>query len=109
MLARPLHYPLFTTHASQASLELCAFARFLREELCAFARPLREESAPGIREGMPALSPSKGSPLRLSPLESALPQNTRVTLLESALPNLKDLKSFRIRTYKKGGGRGLNC
>jgi hypothetical protein len=42
----------------------------------------------------------------LNPLESALPQNARVTPLESALTNLKDLKSFRIRTYKKRGEGG---
>jgi hypothetical protein len=44
--------------------------------------------------------------LRLSLLESALPQNVPVTLLESALTNLKDLKPFRIRTYKKRGEGG---
>jgi hypothetical protein len=43
----------------------------------------------------------------LSPLESADPKNAPVTLLQSALPNLKDLKSFRISTYEKGGGRGV--
>ena len=42
----------------------------------------------------------------LTSLESALPQNTPATLLESALTNSKDLNSFRIRTYKKRGGRG---
>jgi hypothetical protein len=33
------------------------------------------------------------TPNLLSPLKSALPQNVPITLLESALPNLKDLKS----------------
>jgi hypothetical protein len=46
---------------------------------------------------------------RLIPLESALTQKLRVTLLESALLNLKDLKSFGINTYRKGRGRGVNC
>ncbi len=46
-------------------------------ELCAFARPLREESA--------------------------LPQNMRVTLLESALTNLKNLKSLESYSTKSGG------
>src|SRR5271154_4284118 len=46
---------------------------------------------------------------RLSPLESALTKNTRVTRLESALPYSLDLKSFRIRTYEKRRGRGANC
>ena len=41
-------------------------------------------------------------------LESALPRNERVTPVESALPKSLDLKSFRIRTYKKGGGEGTN-
>src|SRR5271168_4221565 len=45
----------------------------------------------------------------LSPLESALTKNRRVTHLESALPKSLDLKSFRIRTYEKRGGRGVNC
>src|SRR5580692_6102745 len=43
---------------------------------------------------------------KLSPLESALTKNPRVTHLESALPNSLDLKSFRIRTYEKGRGEG---
>jgi hypothetical protein len=42
----------------------------------------------------------------LTPLRSALTGNARVTPLESALPKWLDLKSFRIRTYKKGGGEG---
>src|SRR6202040_4285866 len=42
----------------------------------------------------------------VNPLESALPRNRRVTPLESALPKSLDLKSFRIRTYKKRRGRG---
>jgi hypothetical protein len=46
---------------------------------------------------------------RLIPLESADPQNTRVTPLQSADPKTKDLKSFAIRTYSKGGGWQANC
>jgi hypothetical protein len=42
----------------------------------------------------------------LSPLESTLPKNGRVTRLESADPKTLDLKSFRIRTYEKGRGEG---
>jgi hypothetical protein len=37
----------------------------------------------------------------LNPLESADPQNVALTLAESALPNLLDLKSLIIRTSKK--------
>jgi len=37
----------------------------------------------------------------LNPLQSADPRNLSVTLAESALPNLLDLKSFIIRTSKK--------
>src|SRR5271156_350560 len=44
----------------------------------------------------------------LTPSESALPQSRRVTRLESALPKSLDLKSFRIRTYKKWRGEGAN-
>jgi hypothetical protein len=85
------------------AIAVCAFARLLREELCAFVRPLHEESAPGIRQAMPALSPSKGSPLRLSPVESALPQNVPVTPLESApgirqaMPALSPSKGSPLR------------
>jgi hypothetical protein len=45
-------------------------------------------------------------PQTVNPLESALPENRRVTPLESALPKSLDLKSFRIRTYKKRRGEG---
>jgi hypothetical protein len=45
----------------------------------------------------------------LTPAESADPKNSRVTRLESTLPNSLDLKSFRIRTSKKGPGEGANC
>jgi hypothetical protein len=31
-------------------------------------------------------------------------KNAPVTRLESALPKIKDLKSFRINTYRKDGG-----
>src|SRR5882757_10734779 len=47
--------------------------------------------------------PAPSASPALKPLESALPQNGRVTRLESADPKTLDLKSFRIRTYKKGG------
>jgi hypothetical protein len=43
----------------------------------------------------------------LNPLESALPRNSPITRLESALTNSLDLKSFRIRTYKKRWGEGV--
>ena len=46
---------------------------------------------------------------QLTLVESALPQNRRVTRLESADPKTRDLKSFRIRTSKKRWGRGVNC
>jgi hypothetical protein len=39
----------------------------------------------------------------LSPIESALTQSAPITPLESALTNSLDLKSFRIRTYRKTG------
>jgi hypothetical protein len=41
----------------------------------------------------------------LTPVESALPRNSRVAHSESALPKTLDLKPFKIRTYKKGWGR----
>src|SRR5580704_16467066 len=43
----------------------------------------------------------------LTPSESALRRNRRVTRLESALPKSLHLKPFRIRTYEKWrGGEG---
>ncbi len=44
-----------------------------------------------------------------NPVESTLPNNGRVTRLESADPKTLALKPFRIRTYKKGWGEGSNC
>jgi hypothetical protein len=52
----------------------------------------------------PTLSPTPDC--TLTPVESALTRMSRVTGLESALTNSLDLKSFRIRTYKKPGGEG---
>jgi hypothetical protein len=45
----------------------------------------------------------------LSPIESALTQSAPITPLESALPNSLDLKSFRIRTYRKTGVGGATA
>ncbi len=45
--------------------------------------------------------------LSLSPLLSALPGFAPLTPLESALPKTQDLKSFRIRTYRKRRGEGV--
>ena len=45
-----------------------------------------------------------GLPVRPSPLECALAKNASVSLVESALTKSLDLKSFRIRTYKKHVG-----
>jgi hypothetical protein len=63
-----------------------------------------------IRTTAPLLDPPEVPQPNVIPtvtrLESALPNNTRVTPLQSALPNSLDLKSFRIRTCKKAGGRG---
>jgi hypothetical protein len=44
----------------------------------------------------------------LNPLESALPENAPVTRLESALPNLKDLKYPRIILLQKRWGQIVN-
>ena len=45
----------------------------------------------------------------LTLLESAVPKNAPVTLLESALTKSLALKPFRIRTYKKRRGEGASC
>ena len=50
-----------------------------------------------------------GSVAILSRLFPAHPKIAPVSLLESALPKLLDLKSFRIRTSGKIGGRGIFC
>jgi hypothetical protein len=47
-----------------------------------------------------------GACYSLTPLQSSLTENSCVTPLESALPKTRHLKSFRIRTYEKGGGEG---
>src|SRR5271165_2960165 len=49
---------------------------------------------------------SSTTPYPVSPVESALTRNARVTPLQSALPEWLKLKSFRIRTYEKRRGRG---
>ena len=43
----------------------------------------------------------------LTELESTLTQNRPATLLQSTLTKTLDLKSSRINTYKKTGGRGV--
>src|SRR6266403_1833788 len=60
------------------------------------------------RLGTPDVSPPNAI-LTVTSLESALPQNSPVTPLQSALPkslDLKHLKPFRIRTYKIRWGEG---
>src|SRR5882724_4810854 len=51
------------------------------------------------------LTVSANAHIDVSPAESALPKNRPVTRLESADPKILDLKSFRIRTYRKWWGR----
>ena len=58
--------------------------------------------------GKPHRIASKRADHSLFPLESALTKNTFVTLLESALTKSFDLKSFRIRSYRKRQGEGVN-
>src|SRR5215471_17407586 len=43
----------------------------------------------------------------LTPLECAVPQNAALSPLECALTKTRFRKSFRMRTYKKSGGRGV--
>jgi hypothetical protein len=62
-------------------------------------------NAPGVG----AAGEDQAKAKMLTPLESALTKNEPVTPLESADPKTLDLKSFRIRTYEKRGGRGVNC
>ena len=50
---------------------------------------------------------AKSRETHLTSIESALTRDTPITRLESALTKSLDLKSFRIRTYKKGGGGGV--
>jgi hypothetical protein len=46
------------------------------------------------------------SAFRLISVESTLTKNRPVTLVQSTLTKTLDLKSIRINTYKKTGGRG---
>src|SRR6266852_3604351 len=45
----------------------------------------------------------------LTPLECADPQIAPITPLECAVPKTQHLKSFRMRSSVKSGGRGANC
>src|SRR6202162_163902 len=60
--------------------------------------PKRDASADSI---VPDIFP-------LMSLESTLPRNRTLTPLQSTLTKTLDLKSIRINTYKKTGGRGVN-
>jgi hypothetical protein len=63
----------------------------------------------GIKSPVLSLRPNNlrsATCFSLTPLQSALTENARVTRLESALTKLLDLKSFRIRTYEKRWGEG---
>jgi len=51
--------------------------------------------------------PASSAANTASPSESALTKKQRVTRLESALTNSLDLKVFRIRSYKKRRGEGV--
>src|SRR5882724_6797493 len=71
--------------------------------------PALISSAPSLRGQIPNSDGRQANPLTtyLTPLESALTKNGRVTRSESADPKSLDLKSFRIRTSgKKEGGGG---
>jgi hypothetical protein len=45
----------------------------------------------------------------LSHLECAVPQIAPITPLKCAVPKTRHLKSFRMRSSEKSGGRGANC
>src|ERR1700730_15968852 len=92
--------------------------------LCSYERTHRMESSPRridqrrqdanpffLSSHLPTFRPSNlptpNRPNLLTSLESALPQNPPATPVESAHANLKDLNSFRIRTYKKTWGVGV--
>jgi len=47
--------------------------------------------------------PASPAPNRVSPLECTLTKNAPASPLQSTLTKSLDLKSFRFRTYKKGG------
>ena len=98
------------------STRLKAFALPLRS-LLAMSTVARKDDAwnlgsenTQIRRGLlSALDRQLSTVNRLTPLESALPENSRVTRLESALRKSLDLKSFRTRTCRKGWGEGASC
>jgi hypothetical protein len=62
----------------------------------------------GTPLGVSDFPPLNATPT-VNPVESALPKNAPVTRSESADPNSLNLKSCRIRTYKKWWGEEVNC
>jgi hypothetical protein len=76
---------------------------------CAYKRLIPQLSsienltnAPGWYGGSDPKIPTFKPANVLTPVESALPKNSRVTPSESALPKTQDLKPSRIGTCKKG-------
>ena len=63
---------------------------------------------PAARPGSSDIRLPNAAPT-VNPVESALTENGRVTPLESALPKTLNLKVFRIRTYEKWRGEGVDC
>ena len=70
------------------------------------AGPYRARGFPAPSMQMHDGVTSKLTLAQLSALESALTKNRPITLLQSILTKTLDLKSPRINTYKKTGGRG---
>lgn len=62
---------------------------------------------PPVTSSLPCPGYMQARPTEVSPLECALPEKCFLTPLESALPKSLDLKSFRMNTSKKTGGRGV--
>src|SRR5258708_18684100 len=71
-----------------------------------FYKNIGWQGARPIRAGSDPQTSQRNNGISLSPLECADPKNASITPLECAVPKTMDLKSFRMRSSEKSGGRG---
>jgi len=118
--ACPEHQRRVTAHQSHAALSLFAggwvaifqfrFSSFqsISPLECAVEHPMKDASPacpePRRREGV---SRPKDLNVHVSLLECAVTQNAVLTPLECAVAKMRPCNPFRMRSYKKTGGRGV--
>src|SRR5713226_6564704 len=71
-----------------------------------FYKNIGWQGAPPIPAVSDLQTSQRNNGISLSPLECAVPKNAPITPLECAVPKTMDLKSFRMRSSEKSGGRG---